>query len=129
MTQIYTSAQIVTWEIQPNCNVYQRWEVLDLDGNSIDISAGFNIDCQAFPSTGYGSGNGIFDLTSVGTWTKGNGFIEAEFTNGDMSILPYDACSYSLFVGETGNMSANRALAAYGSFSRIPVHADVNGGI
>jgi len=129
MPQIYTTAQVIQWEIQPNCNVKQRWEVLDLDGLPIDVSSGFNVDCQAFQTMGYGSGNGIISLTSVGTWTKGDGFIEAEFNNADMSILPFDTGLYSLFVGETGTMATNRAMVAYGNFSRINVIADVNGGV
>lgn len=129
MTQIYTTAAVDTWEMQPNCNVKKRWDVLDQDGNPIDISSGYNIDLQMFPSTGYGSGNGIFDGTAVGSWTKGNGFIEVEYDASDLGGLALDAGNYSLFAGATGSMGTNRALVAYGNFYRIQIVADINGGI
>jgi len=129
MPQIYTTPQLEAWEVQPNCNVIKRWSVLDQNGDPIDVSTGCNVQCMVTPPNGSLSGNGIVDLDQQGTWTKGDGFIECELNNADVSVIQFEEGTYALYVGETGALSSNRALVAYGSWNRIQVQSDISGGV
>jgi len=126
--QIYTQSLIESWESPILSNAYKKWLVLDLDGDPIDITSGFNLLCWLQFSSQYPAYS-VQELTTLGTWTKGDGFIEVVTDANDWGPIPYFSGTYSLFVGETGNMTSNRSLVAYGSWSRPEVFADFAAGI